>query len=453
MLRDDLRDCPRVVPGPAGRTGRPVPLPRAAERPAHAIAVRGERAAPAALTGAGNDLLELFKSVTDGSRAEPGHPVAALPALAAAAVMAGMKGYMAIAGWVKDAPPLVLADLYRRAGARPAPPPSRATIWRVITDADAGIFDATVGRSLMSRLGCRAGDGACGDDPAALVPVRPDGNTVRGARDAVQPAGLTAGREIGANRCRTPAPVSFPESAGCGVRTCNLSGGGLPGRLAAAGAGTLRLSLGLIGAGLKPGPGVLERRDLRFEPGPQLGLVPGGVLAGPVQFRAGRLGRLPGPGRSCPLPGPGLGRRHPFLGGPPDPGNLCPRGLGLLLGRPPSPPPPRPAAHRPAAPQHAPPRPQPRPARGAPRARIPGGPDPAARPHRDRAGPPAGAAGTRSGRCAARRTPDPAARSTPVRSLPPPAAAHCHSPDTRIWGDPVLVLTIGRLRSPLTSTA
>ena len=112
-----------------------------------------------------------------------------------------------------------------------------------------------------------------------------------------------------------------------------LSGGGLPGRLAAAGAGTLRLSLGLIGAGLRPGPGVLERRDLRFEPGPQLGLVPGGVLAGPVQFRAGRLGRLPGPGRVLSgVPGPGLGRRRPFLGGPPGLGNLCPRGLGLLLG-------------------------------------------------------------------------------------------------------------------------
>jgi hypothetical protein len=33
-------------------------------------------------------------------------------ALAAAAVVAGMKGYTAIAGWVKDVPPPVLADLY-----------------------------------------------------------------------------------------------------------------------------------------------------------------------------------------------------------------------------------------------------------------------------------------------------------------------------------------------------
>ena len=64
------------------------------------------------------------------------------------------------------------------------------------------------------------------------------------------------------------------------------------------------IRLGLLGAGLKPGPGLLGRRDLRLEPGAQLGLVPLGVPAGlchlllsgpayPVQFRPSRLGRLP----------------------------------------------------------------------------------------------------------------------------------------------------------------
>src|SRR6266568_238281 len=48
------------------------------------------------------------------------HPVAAVLALAAAAVVAGMKGYTAIAGWVRDVPPPVLADLYLRAGPGPA---------------------------------------------------------------------------------------------------------------------------------------------------------------------------------------------------------------------------------------------------------------------------------------------------------------------------------------------
>ena len=49
------------------------------------------------------DLLELFAGVSDG-RVGPGrdHPVAAVLALAAAAVVAGMRGYTAITGWVAD---------------------------------------------------------------------------------------------------------------------------------------------------------------------------------------------------------------------------------------------------------------------------------------------------------------------------------------------------------------
>ena len=63
-------------------------------------------------------LLELFAGVSDG-RAGQGrdHPVAAVLALAAAAVVAGMKGYTAIIGWVAEMPPAILADLYLRSGA------------------------------------------------------------------------------------------------------------------------------------------------------------------------------------------------------------------------------------------------------------------------------------------------------------------------------------------------
>src|SRR5215468_6177727 len=51
------------------------------------------------------DLLELFGSVRDGRSGQGrDHPVAAVLALAAATVVAGMKGYTAIAGWVKDVP-------------------------------------------------------------------------------------------------------------------------------------------------------------------------------------------------------------------------------------------------------------------------------------------------------------------------------------------------------------
>jgi predicted transposase YbfD/YdcC len=145
---------------------------------------------PATVAEVCDDLLKLFGSVSDGRSGQGrDHPVAAVLALAAAAVVAGMKGYTAIAGWVKDVPPPVLADLYLRAGAGPAPAPSKATIWRVVTDADAEVFDATVGSWLMSSLlGEPAAQGGAADagrdDPVELMPVRLDGKTVRGAKDA-----------------------------------------------------------------------------------------------------------------------------------------------------------------------------------------------------------------------------------------------------------------------------
>ena len=145
-------------------------------------------AVQAPVTEVCGDLLKLFGSVPDGRSGQGrDHPVAAVLALAAAAVVAGMRGYTAIAGWVKDVPPPVLAELYLRAGAGPARPPSKATIWRVITDADAEVLDATVGSWLMSSLLARpAGQGSAAGagDLAELMPVRLDGKTVRGARDA-----------------------------------------------------------------------------------------------------------------------------------------------------------------------------------------------------------------------------------------------------------------------------
>jgi predicted transposase YbfD/YdcC len=145
-------------------------------------------AVPAAVTDVHDDLLKLFGSVSDGRSGQGrDHPVAAVLALAAAAVVAGMKGYTAIAGWVRDVPPAVLADLYLRAGAGPARPPSKATIWRVVTDADAEALDARVGEWLMSGLLAEpAGEHGAAerDDLAGLMPVRLDGKTVRGAKDA-----------------------------------------------------------------------------------------------------------------------------------------------------------------------------------------------------------------------------------------------------------------------------
>jgi hypothetical protein len=68
------------------------------------------------------DLLELLAAVPD---LRPGqgrdHPVAVVLALAAAAVVAGMRLFTAIAGGAADVPAGVLAELYERGGAARVP--------------------------------------------------------------------------------------------------------------------------------------------------------------------------------------------------------------------------------------------------------------------------------------------------------------------------------------------
>lgn len=96
-----------------------------------------------------------------------------------------MRGYTAITGWFGDVPAAVLAELYIRAGAVPAEPPSKTTIWRVLTDADAEAFDAVIGRWLMGLAGITAppAAGHRGDSPV-LMQVRLDGKMICGAKDA-----------------------------------------------------------------------------------------------------------------------------------------------------------------------------------------------------------------------------------------------------------------------------
>ncbi|MGH3686516.1 MAG: transposase family protein [Pseudonocardiaceae bacterium] len=79
-------------------------------------------------------MLRRFVAVSDG-RSDQGrdHPVAVVLTLCAAAVLGGMRSFTAIAGWVADVPAEVLARLY----ARPARSPSKTTLWRVLTGADA----------------------------------------------------------------------------------------------------------------------------------------------------------------------------------------------------------------------------------------------------------------------------------------------------------------------------
>ena len=167
------------------------------------------------------DLLELLARVPDGRTGQGrDHPVAAVLALAAAAVVAGMKGYTAISGWVADVPPPVLAGLYLRCGAAPAPPPSKTTIWRVLTDAGPGELDAAAGTWLMDLAGlagpaAASGDAAGEDCPPALVQVRLDGKAVRGARN---PDG-TQIRLLAALVGEDAASSVVAAQAGVGVKT------------------------------------------------------------------------------------------------------------------------------------------------------------------------------------------------------------------------------------------
>ncbi len=95
------------------------------------------------------------------------------------------------------------------------------------------------------------------------------------------------------------------------------------------------LGFSLLGTGHKPRPGLLGRRDLSLEPGPQLGLLPRGVLphcghllrSGPLSLS--RLG-LRGGHRIVPLP---PHRGHLLRSGPLSLTSPGLRGGHLVLGR------------------------------------------------------------------------------------------------------------------------
>jgi predicted transposase YbfD/YdcC len=134
------------------------------------------------------DLLELLAGVSDG-RSSQGrdHPAVVVLALVAAATVAGMTGYTAMAGWVADVPQATLTDLYLRAGALPVGRPSRSTLWRVCTDTDARALDAAIGTwttarrpSLEPVTSPREADAQAA---ATADLLRLDGKTVRGAVD------------------------------------------------------------------------------------------------------------------------------------------------------------------------------------------------------------------------------------------------------------------------------
>jgi predicted transposase YbfD/YdcC len=140
----------------------------------------------------GADLLQRFARVSDGRRDQGRvHPVAVVLALCAAAVVAGMASFTAIAGWATDVPAEVLVKLYGRR----CDPPSKATIWRVVTGADAATVDAVIGAWLLAQAAARdtaARDVVAGEvvvpgtdrEAPELSAIMVDGKAVRGATDA-----------------------------------------------------------------------------------------------------------------------------------------------------------------------------------------------------------------------------------------------------------------------------
>ncbi len=174
------------------------------------------------------DLLQRFGRVSDGRRDQGRvHPVAVVLALCAAAVVAGMASFTAIAGWATDVPAEVLVKLYGRRSA----PPSKATIWRVVTGADAAAVDAVIGAWLLAQAAARdvvAGDVVAGTDREApeLLAIMVDGKAVRGATDAegnqahllaaaTHDDALVLGQvEVSAksNEVRREAPCRIPDS-------------------------------------------------------------------------------------------------------------------------------------------------------------------------------------------------------------------------------------------------
>jgi predicted transposase YbfD/YdcC len=144
------------------------------------------------------DLLRRFAGISDG-RSDQGrdHPVAVVLTLCAAGVLAGMRSFTAIAGWVADVPAELLARLY--AASVPGSPlnttPSKTTLWRVLTGVDAAAVDAAIGSWLVERAqqatvaaGASTAARAPDTDPTdgadgELLAVAVDGKTLRGAVD------------------------------------------------------------------------------------------------------------------------------------------------------------------------------------------------------------------------------------------------------------------------------
>jgi hypothetical protein len=140
----------------------------------------------------GPELLRRFAGISDG-RSDQGrdHPVAVVLTLCAAAVLAGMRSFTAIAGWVADVPAELRAWLYLT----PTPgEPSKTTLWRVLTGVDAAAVDAAIGSWLAERA--QHATAAAVASTAARAPDTDPTDGAGGACQDVCVSELVSGRDF-----------------------------------------------------------------------------------------------------------------------------------------------------------------------------------------------------------------------------------------------------------------
>ncbi len=122
--------------------------------------------------GSCRDLLEALRAVVDPrNRRGIRHPLVSILALAAAAVVAGARSYVALGQWAAHTPAGVLTALEVRVHPRDGRfvVPHESTIRRTLQACDGDQIDAVLGAWLYPRL-----------DPEQVITV--DGKTLRGAR-------------------------------------------------------------------------------------------------------------------------------------------------------------------------------------------------------------------------------------------------------------------------------
>jgi predicted transposase YbfD/YdcC len=140
----------------------------------------------AVLTGRLPSLLHYLAWVPDPrDRRGVRHSLVSLLGLAAAAVLAGSRGFTAIGEWVLDASPLVWAafGVRRDPLTRRFEPPDEATIRRVVEDVDADALDTAIGSWLSAALHAQEKDRPPQDRACRRrLALSVDGKALRGTR-------------------------------------------------------------------------------------------------------------------------------------------------------------------------------------------------------------------------------------------------------------------------------